>query len=49
MARPWIPRERKIERPKHVLEAVADGSGIAKSNLTMSELIKRLERQAKRR
>jgi hypothetical protein len=49
MARPWIPRERKIERPKHVLEAVADGSGIAKSNLTMNELIKRLERQAKRR
>lgn len=49
MSRPWIPRERKIEPPRHVFSAVTDGSGIAKSNLTMNEIVKRLERQAKRR
>jgi hypothetical protein len=49
MSRPWIPRERKVEPPKHVFSAQTDGNGITKSNLTMNEIIKRLERQAKRR
>lgn len=49
MARPWVPREIVHEPPKHVFQASTDSSGVTKSNLNMSEIIKRLERQAKRR
>ncbi len=49
MARPWIPRQRQEPEPVHLFQAVTNSSGVTKSNLTMSEIIKRLEKQAKRR
>lgn len=49
MSRPWIPRQKPVIEPTHVFQAVTDKSGITKSNLSMNEIIKRLERQAKRR
>ena len=48
MARPWIPRQRQVSDPKFAMEAITDRTGVTKTNLTMNELIKRLERQARR-
>ncbi len=49
MARPWIPRQRVEAPPVHVFSATTDSTGVTKSNINMAEIIKRLERQAKRR
>lgn len=49
MSRPWIPRQRPVIEPIHVFQATTDATGVTKSNLTMNEIVKRLERQARRR
>ena len=47
MARPWVPNIRTVPKPAFVWRAQPDGSII--SGVTMNEIIRRLERQAKRR
>ncbi len=49
MSRPWIPKERKPAEPKHLFQAITDNTGVTRSTLTMNEIIKRLEKQARRR
>jgi hypothetical protein len=43
MARPWIPRAPRDEKPVHTFVAQSDGS--VRSSVPISELIKRLERK----
>ena len=46
MARPWIPHQRKVPEPIHTFVAQSDGS--VRSTVPIRELIKRLERKARR-